>query len=131
MNYMKTLNCYMQDAQTELFNRLGVFFAFSNAQIEEQRKPGVEYTTVGAGMIVPKDNAKEVVESLEAIYKTAIAEDLAENGINAIIDRELQNYECYYTHEIDDCADALEDYGIVRDQVWFVYNRERHNHTNY
>ena len=49
---------------------------------------------------------------------------IAENGLVAIIKRELSNYECYYTGEIEDAVDTLEDYGITYEQVLKVFKGE-------
>jgi hypothetical protein len=40
---MKYLSDYVQDEQTKLFNRLGIFFAFDNKRFNEEKKDGVEY----------------------------------------------------------------------------------------
>ena len=51
----------------------------------------------------------------------AVKQDIEENGIEKIIKRELGNYECYYTGEIEDAVEALEDYGITHEQVSNVF----------
>ena len=114
---MKYLSDYMQEAQSEAFAELGVFFAFSDKQFDEQKVEGVRYASVGSGMIVPRDNVEVLVERLKSIATAAIAQDISENGIDAIIDRELGNYECYYTGDYSDAVDALVRYGITADQV--------------
>ena len=120
---MKTLQSYIEAAQTKLFNDTGAFFAFSNKQFNECRKEGVKYASLGAGLICPSDKAQMLVDGLESIIKSGIAQDIAENGIDKIIARELANYEAFYTYEIDDTVDALEDYGITREQVQAVFKR--------
>ena len=50
---MTTLTFNMQEKMTALFNKYGVFFAFSDEQFLRQRVEGVEYTTFGAGSVVP------------------------------------------------------------------------------
>lgn len=120
---MKTLQSYIEAAQTKLFNDTGAFFAFSNKQFDEGKKEGVKYASLGAGLICPADKAQILVDGLESIHKSGIAQDIAENGIDKIIARELANYEAFYTYEIDDTVDALEDYGITREQVQAVFKR--------
>lgn len=120
---MKTLQNYIEAAQTKLFNDTGAFFAFSNKQFDEGKKEGVKYASLGAGLICPTDKAQMLVDGLESIIKSGIAQDIAENGIDKIIARELANYEAFYTYEIDDTVDALEDYGITREQVQAVFKR--------
>lgn len=119
---MKYLSDYTQQAQTDLFDELGVFFAFSNQQFEEARKQGIEYVSLGMGMIVPECNAKSLVERLVDIQKEGIKQDIAENGKHAIIRRELFNHECFYTGDVWDCVEKLEEYGYRYDDIYQVYS---------
>ena len=114
---MKYLSDYMNDKQTEVFNKYGAFFAFSNKQFEEKKKDGVEYNNLGSGMIAPIENAMLIIEALECIYKESILLDIKENGIPAIIHRELGNHECQITNDIDEVTEALKDYGITEKQI--------------
>ncbi|ENM5760126.1 hypothetical protein ACQ902_003913 [Vibrio mimicus] len=118
---MKSLIHYTQDKQTELFNQIGAFFAFSNEQFNEAKKEGVRYVNFGAGLIAPNENAKMLLQQLEKINAEGIAQDIAENGKQAIIRRELFNYECFYTGDICNCVDALQDYGYSYDDIYQVY----------
>ena len=65
---MKYLSDYMEKRQTELFNRTGTIFAFSDKQFEEGKKEGVKYSNLGQGMLTEKGNEIEVIESLDLIY---------------------------------------------------------------
>lgn len=112
-----SLSNYTQEKQTALFESTGAFFAFSNEQLAEKKKEGVTYVSLGAGLIAPKSNAKALIEGLEKITSEGIKQDLEENGKEKIIDRELANYECYYTDDPSDCIEALEPYGITREEV--------------
>jgi 4-hydroxy-3-methylbut-2-enyl diphosphate reductase IspH len=49
----------------EMLKETGSFFAFSNKQFDEQKKDGVEYVGVTAGLVTPKDRVKEVIEFLK------------------------------------------------------------------
>ncbi|EGQ8101792.1 hypothetical protein MW374_004285 [Vibrio parahaemolyticus] len=119
---MKYLSYYIQQPQTALFDELGAFFAFSNKQFDQAKKKGIEYVSLGMGMIVPKNNAKQLVERLEVIQKEGIKQDIAENGKEAIIRRELFNHECFYTGDICDCVEKLEEYGYSYDDIYQVYS---------
>ncbi|MCR9649553.1 hypothetical protein NB559_06720 [Vibrio parahaemolyticus] len=119
---MKYLSYYIQQPQTALFDELGAFFAFSNKQFDQANKKGIEYVSLGMGMIVPKNNAKQLVERLEVIQKEGIKQDIAENGKEAIIRRELFNHECFYTGDICDCVEKLEEYGYSYDDIYQVYS---------
>lgn len=120
---MKYLSNYIQDAQTALFNETGTFFAFSQAQFNDAKKDDVIYVSLGAGMICPKENVEKLKSGLEKIHADGIAQDLAENGKDKVIERELHNHEAFYVGEIDDTCDALKGYGITRDEVLAVYNK--------
>jgi hypothetical protein len=114
---MKYLSHYTEQGQTELFNSLGAFFAFSQSQLDEAKKEGVTYVSMGSGLICPKDNAKELMLGLESNHAQGIAADIAENGIEAIIQRELGNHEAQITGDLDDTMRALEGYGVTEAQV--------------
>lgn len=107
----------LQDRQTEIFDKYGVFFAFSQRQYNEKAVQGVDYTSLGAGMVAPKKNATDIINALESVHNDHVKADLAEHGKKAIIHRELANYEAQITYEIDDTVDALECYGITRDEI--------------
>ncbi|EKG9563854.1 hypothetical protein O5P60_002664 [Vibrio parahaemolyticus] len=119
---MKYLSDYTQQPQTALFDELGAFFAFSNKQFDESKKKGVEYVSLGMGMIVPKNNARELVSRLDEIQKEGIKQDIAENGKDSIIRRELFNHECFYTGDICDCVEKLKEYGYSYDDIYQVYS---------
>lgn len=119
---MKYLSDYVQDAQTAIFEKYGVFFAFNNQQFAEKKQEGVKYVSVGMGMIVPKDNVDTVFKALKKVTKEGIALDIQENGYEAIIKRELSNHECYYTGCVDDAVKSLKRYGISREQIIAVFN---------
>jgi hypothetical protein len=127
---MKYLSHYMEEQQTKVFNDTGSFFAFSPAQFEKQKQEGVVYVSVGSGLICPQEHAFNVVERLDSIYTNAIAEDLAENGKDGVIERELANHEAYYTGNIEDTVYALKDYGITNAEILAVYKRIAPTYNN-
>lgn len=122
---MKYLSHYTQEAQTKLFNDLGVFFAFSNSQLEEKRVEGIEYCTLGSGLIVPVGNEQAVIDGMEIIHRNAIAKDIEENGKAQIIRRELFNHECFYDGDVNRCFEALEDYGFTKLDIIEAYKHIR------
>jgi len=121
---MKYLSDYTKEAQTELFTNLGAFFAFSNEQLNAKRVKCIKYVSLGSGLICPKVNAATLHLGLREVQAAGIKADIAENGINAIIKRELYNHEAFYTGEIEDTIDALEDYDVTREQVMAIYRAE-------
>ena len=118
---MKHLSDYTKDAISETMKKHGAFYAFSTSQFNENKVEGVTYTQTGSGMIVPKDNIKGLIDDINKIYEDGIKQDIAENGIKTIIKRELANYECYYSGDIEDAVDALKEYGITYEQIENVY----------
>ena len=118
---MKTLNDYTSDKISAVLEKHGAYFAFSKKQFEEKQVEGVKYVTDGSGMVCPKENYEQLVKEMLEIYEEGVKQDIAENGLTAIIKRELANYECYYTNDIEDAVDALESYGITHEQVLTVF----------
>lgn len=121
----------MNNKQTALFKETGAFFAFSDKQFAEQRVKDVKYNNMGAGMICPADSAKRLLEGLNRIHINAIAEDIADNGVKAIIHRELGNHECAYLGSYDEVVKVLEPYGITVEQIadeWSEYASKVENY---
>jgi len=120
---MKYLQDYIEKSQTEAFKKAGAFFAFSKKQFDEKEKEGVKYCNMGAGLICPKETSDVLFEEFENIHVEGIKKDIEENGMEAIIKRELYNHECFYTWDIELCVDALESYGVTTEQVQAVFNK--------
>ena len=118
---MKYLSDYTNVKQTKLWNDNGAFFAFGDKQLDEKKQEGVAYVSLGMGLIAPKENASKIIEGLESIYTEGIQQDISDNGIKAIIHRELANHEAQITNDISDTVEALEFYGITRAQVRAEY----------
>lgn len=128
---MKYLSDYINDKQTAAFDELGAFFAFSDKQFNEAKKEGVEYCYVTAGLICPVGKTSELLTRLDTITKEGIAQDIAENGIKAIIRRELFNHECFYTNDICDCVEKLEGYNVSYDDIYQEFNHIRRTEDVY
>ncbi len=114
---MKYLSDYTNVKQTKLWNDNGAFFAFGQQQLDEKKQEGVVYVSLGMGLIAPKENASKIIEGLESIHAEGIQQDISDNGIKAIIHRELANHEAQIINDISDTVEALEGYGITRKQV--------------
>lgn len=119
---MKSRSAYTQEKQTALFAATGAFFAFSNDQFDANVKPDTKYVAFGMGMYCPKDKKQELIDGLAAINAEATQTDLADHTHEQIILRELCNHECFYTGDIEDAIDALEDYPFTRNQIAKVYH---------
>lgn len=128
---MKNLSDYTQAGLTEILNQSGAFFAFSNDQFLQNKKEGVTYVDMEGGLICPKENANSLFELIEKNHLKGIAQDIAENGLDQIIKRELANHEAYYTCSISDTLDSLQLYNVTTNQVLAIYNVERLNNQDW
>lgn len=124
---MKSLSNYTEQAITKALDDNGAFFAFSNEQLNKEAKSNIKYVALGRGLICPKNNVTILLQAFSDITADGIKQDLKENGINDIVIRELANYECFYTNDISDCVDALDEYGITKEQIEEIYQNEKHN----
>ena len=128
---MKFLSDYTQAAQTKMFKEQGVFFAFSKKQFEEGCKEigatkDNKVTSLDNGIFCFSKNVDKVISEFERIQKEGINQDIEENGIKGIIERELSNHEAYYTRDIESTVDALEDYpGITAEEILAVFKGVR------
>lgn len=121
---MKYLQDYMNESQSQLLDECGAFFAFSNKQFDEQKQNGITYISMGAGLLCNEEHVTKLITGMDEILNRAVRQDLAENGQNAIIERELYNYECIYTGDISPCVDALSVYDIPLDDIKAVFLQE-------
>lgn len=127
---MKNLSNYTSKTLSELFKKYNVFFAYDNKQFEEGKKEGLKYVYRGAGMYQEAGKVKEFDKEHEKVFKKAIEQDIKENGKPAIIERELSNYECYYTGDIDDAVRALKDYNITIEEILIEFKKNQFNHLD-
>jgi len=111
----------------EIIKSVGMFFAFSNQQFNENKTPlkeGEKYVSLGAGAYMPKGNVDLWVNESKAINKWYKEEVKANKARKANIVYELNNHEAFYTGELEETLEALgEDY--TREEVREVYNAER------
>lgn len=117
---------YSQQPITDLLSRLGVFFAFSKQQYNEQAKQGVEYSHFGGGGFCPIENTQGLNDGLDEIQKNAIALTLKNHSKEDIIYHELANYESWYTSDIEPALDTLKKYQFTREDVIAVYQKFKH-----
>ena len=125
---MKYLSDYTDQPISDLLTKYNGFFAFSTKQFEKAKKEGIKYVNRGAGLFHEAGKSKEFDAELAKINADAIKQDLAENGKDGIIERELSNREAYCTGEIEDAVEALEDYGITSEEVLKVFRATAHKY---
>ena len=113
---MKTLEQIKKEQKnkyTELFNKVGLFWAFSNEQFAEgaRKNPLNEndkYLSVGAGGYIAKSKVDIFVNGMEDIKKWYKKETAENKAIRIkLISYELSNHECYYIGDIQPALDAL------------------------
>lgn len=94
----------------QLFEEVGLFWAFSNEQFAANKTPladGDKYVSIGAGGYLPKskmDVFKSGMSSINRWYKETVK---ANKSRRSLIEYELGNYECYYTNDITEALEAL------------------------
>ena len=126
---MKYLQDYIEKKQTALFEETNTIFAFSREQFNKSKKEGITYINMGSGMLTDKRHVKKLLEGLEKIYKDSIQQDIKENGIEAIIKRELANHEAWYTMDITDTKEKLKDYQIKEDQILKIFRETDYDYS--
>lgn len=127
---MKHLTEYIADSQTKCFERNNVFFAFSDKQFDDGKKDGVKYVSLGSGMLCDISKVKSFKAEHAQIVEDGIQQDIAENGADNIIARELSNHEAYYTGDITDTSIALQGYPITSVDIMRVYREQKELHIN-
>lgn len=122
---MKYLSHYTEQAQSKAFEKAWAFFCFGQAQFDEKKVEGIKYVDLWAWLICPKENVITLVDELKQATQNGIKQDIAENGLNAIIRRELNNYECYYTCDPTEAINALVgSYPVTADDVIKVFRNK-------
>ena len=115
-------------AYNDLMEQSGVFWAFNNDQFKEgikkleksgHLKKGDKLVRIPAGGLCPKHNINTLLKGIKQANKTKTKE-LKEAKKEAIL-YELNNYECFYTGEIDDVVDIFKGIYTFAD-IKKVYN---------
>lgn len=133
---MKYLTDYTKEAQSKLFKELKVMFAFSDEQLAEgMEENGIKdkkgLISLGAGLILPEKNLKEFKNRMDSIVKEGQALDLAENGKDGVLERELANYEIgYATRRWNDenFRDGIDGYNFTEEEIKNAYYKHIENH---
>lgn len=100
----------------------GLFWAFSREQFEENKTPkrdDEKYVHIGAGGYMPKHKWEQFnidIKEAEDWKKQETKRLKPEQREMEILDA-LNNYECFYTGDVEDAMDALKD--------WYTYEEVR------
>jgi hypothetical protein len=115
-----------QEKNSQLFNKVGLFWAFSDKQFEESKTPlkeGDKYVSIGMGGFLPKSNVEAFKSGLEEIQKWYNEEIKKNKAEKAEILYELYNHECFYTRDISDVVSMFA--GIyTEEQIIKVFVKE-------
>src|SRR5690606_17950952 len=95
---------------TELFKNNGAFFAYSNKQFNEQKKEGIQYINILAGLMAPKDKAKFILSEMERLYDESVIEHVKNETAEKIISYEYFNHETQLTGETNSIVDLFTEY---------------------
>jgi hypothetical protein len=114
-NSFKTYHEIKEEASNKLSVLLKdckVFFAFSEEQFSENKtelKEGEKYVSIGAGGYMPKSYVKDFIQGQKDIEAWRKSEVKKGKQQEAQILYELNNYECFYTGDIEDAFEVLKD----------------------
>jgi len=115
------IDTHAEKARTKALTKYFAFFAFSQKQLDAKTNNNFKYCSLGAGLIAPTVFADKLVTSLTQIGKDSVKRLKSTHSDRDIIWYELGNHEAQITMDISDTVDAVEMYGITRDQVSKVY----------
>lgn len=129
MKGIKPLTKYVEDVQSKVFDDNGAFFAFSDKQLNEQRKEGVDYVLLGegSGLICPRENAKVVMDGVSSTHKAGVELRLKDYTVSQIAQYELSNHEAQISYDLDIVRDVLADYGVDDE----MFKKEYHDYMDY
>jgi hypothetical protein len=107
-----------------LMKASGMFFAFSDQQMEEGKKdcplePGDEYIRTYAGGVMPKSKSKDWNKDTDEL-QVWMQQTIKENNLQeSHIIYELRNHEAFYTGDIKDSMMSLPYYSEVEVRTVF------------
>lgn len=107
---------------SKVFKEHDVFFAFSKEQIEEQKKPGVQYrVNKSMGMFYNIEKEDTIYLEIDKAIEEAQRIDKELHTKEQIILRELINYECFYICDFTDVVEPLEAYGYTVKDIQSIF----------
>ena len=119
METIPTFGEFTEDETTKTLNKYKAFFAFNNEQFNEQKEEGVKYYSMGMGLILPKDNAKDFIAEMEKNHKHKKKKYLERYSRESIIKMELDNHEGNY----EDTCKCLKSLGIKKEEVLNIWQK--------
>ncbi len=121
-----------RERHNKLIEESGVFFAFSEKQLEEGKlkyplREGEKYVGIGMGGFIRQTQLAGFIEGLQTIEKWGKEEAKKIRASKVESEKailyELQNYESFYTGSIAEAFEALSSEGYTRKEVSRVYRK--------
>ena len=108
------------------FWQWGAFFAFDNETIEKERwwTPREKLINLWMWLIAMKSNYKEMMKDFDLHNKNEIERRKKEIWIDNIIIYELNNYEVFYSWDLEEVFCILKQYWIEEKKIIEVYEKE-------
>lgn len=91
-----------------LFKELGIFFAFSQEQFNEQKKEGVVYVSGDFGMVLPAENVKAYYDRHKKLIDEETEELKANVPMDDYIRYQLANHECFFTGDYEEILEFVQ-----------------------
>lgn len=119
-----------QERMSAVFDKHGIFWAFSDEAFEEKRKPNVEYVGVIGGGCCPKSNVKAFYLDFANLQEERKKAFQSNTTMDEVIVRELANHECYYTGDYSVILEVVKMAfpECTLEDLASVYKRERPKH---
>lgn len=118
-----------EEKVSQLIEEVGMFFAFSNKQLEEGMKKhplaeGDKYLDLGAGMFILKSNKEKEIQGFKDIEEWFVKTIDEYNLRETYILYEIYNHECYYTYDITDAVEKLKGF-CTEEDIQNVFNKHK------
>ena len=126
MKTISELKNERENKNSELFDKVGLFFAFSNEQFQTNKTPlkeGEKYVSIGAGGYLPKGNVDAFLKGMEEIGKWYKGEVKSNKAEEKEIVYELHNHECFYTNDITDVVEMFAG-TYTEEQITKIFYKE-------
>lgn len=126
MQTYEEINVEASTKQSALFAQYQAFFAFSEEQLKEgMAKYGLtnreDLVSVAYGLIAPKANLLAITDGVHLIELERVESIKAQVKMRKVILYELNNYECFYSGDIENALPALLPLGVTREEVLEVF----------
>lgn len=107
-----------------LFNEVGIIWAFSDKQFTEQAQKDTKYSSIGNGGYIPSANVDAYLTGLKQI--DLWAKNTKKNDEEIIL-YELNNYECFYIGDIEEALPRLKELGYTLNEAKKVFKKKEKN----